>query len=170
MDKGADAALPREISEVVKTHAKIAVGSAASAAIPGVGSTLAVTASAAAIWSMYVRINSKLGLKLSENAIKTIASGAATNLAGYIVMSGAMSAVASFFPGIGSGAAILVMSASMYAITLTSGFVYLKALIALTKNKSNISEGSIKGAIDVVFKDKSVVKSFFDEVKTNYKK
>ncbi len=166
MDKGADAALPREIADVVKTHAKIAVASSAAALIPGVGSTASIAAAAAAIWGMYIRINSKLGLKLSENVIKTIASGVATNLAGYAAASVAAGAVLSFFPG----AAVPVMAAVQYALTITSGYVYLKVLIALSKNKVGISEGSMNSAVNTILKDKSTIKSFFNEVKSNYKK
>ena len=57
MDKGKEEALPQEIADVVKLHAKIAVGSAW---IPVPGADVA--AGAANIWTMYLRINSKLGM------------------------------------------------------------------------------------------------------------
>ena len=96
MDKQADKMLPQEIAEVVKLHSKLAVGSAW-IPIPGAD----VAAGAVTIWTMYTRINKKLGLSLKENVLKTIASGVATNLAGYITISGVASAL-KLIPGLGS--------------------------------------------------------------------
>ena len=87
LDKTANAALPQELADVVKLHSKLAVGSAW-IPIPGVD----VAAGATNIWSMYVRINNKLGISVKENVLKTIASGVATNLASYATMSGVASA------------------------------------------------------------------------------
>ena len=53
MDKMADKNLPEEITEIVKLHAKLAVGSAF-IPLPGID----VAASATSIWTMYLRINS----------------------------------------------------------------------------------------------------------------
>lgn len=80
MDKQADTVLPKDIANVVKTHSKLAVGSAW---IPVPGADVA--AGAITIWTMYTRINDKLGLSIKENVLKTIASGVATNLASLIM-------------------------------------------------------------------------------------
>ena len=76
MDLTADTYLPQEITDVVKLHSKLAVGSAW-IPIPGAD----VAAGAANIWGMYIRINSKLGIPFGENIMKSIGSGVATNLA-----------------------------------------------------------------------------------------
>ena len=81
LDKQAEVMLPQEIADVVKLHSKLAVGSAW---IPVPGADVA--AGAATIWTMYARINSKLGLTLKDNVLKTIASGVATNLVGYVAL------------------------------------------------------------------------------------
>ena len=61
--------------------------------------------------------------------MKSIASGVATNLASGLAMAGVASAL-KFIPGIGSIGGAVLMSASMYGLTLTSGYIYLKALCA----------------------------------------
>ena len=95
LDETADNCLPKEIANVVKTHSKLAVGSAW---IPVPGADVA--AGAAVIWGMYVRINNKLGIPFGENIMKSIGSGVATNLASYLAMTGVASAI-KFIPGIG---------------------------------------------------------------------
>jgi hypothetical protein len=49
--------------------------------VPGFGGLAAAGISARFIWTMYGRINSKIGLPFSENVVKSIATGIATNLA-----------------------------------------------------------------------------------------
>ena len=61
LDKMTDDSLPQEISDVVKLHAKLAVGSAW-VPVPGAD----VDAGAVNIWSMYLRINGKIGMRLGK--------------------------------------------------------------------------------------------------------
>lgn len=165
MDKVADAALPKEIVDIVKLHSKLAVGSAW---IPVPGADIA--AGAATIWGMYIRINNKIGLSFSENVMKTIGSGVATNLVSYVAMSGFASAI-KFIPGIGTIGGALLMSASLYAITLTSGYVYLRAIRALAENKKrNFSGKDLESAVNRELLNKTEVKRFFNESKQTYKK
>lgn len=165
MDKAADEVLPQEIVDVVKLHSKIAVGSAW-VPIPGAD----VAAGAANIWTMYIRINGKLGLSFKENIMKTIGSGVATNLVSYIALSGVASAL-KFIPGIGTVGGAMILSASLYAVTLASGYVYLRALCNMVKKKGgSISGESLKNAVDEVLKEKSVIKEFIEEAKKEYKK
>lgn len=165
LDKEADQYLPNEIAEVVKLHSKLAVGAAW---IPIPGADLA--AGAATIWSMYVRINNKLGFSLKENVLKTVASGVATNLAGYVGMSAAGSLL-KFIPGLGTIGGAVAASACQYALTLGSGYVYLKALCLLADRQGpNINFSGLGSAVKEVLKDESSIKSFMNEAKTEYKK
>lgn len=165
MDKAADDVLPEEIVEVVKLHSKIAVGSAW-VPIPGAD----VAAGAANIWAMYIRINGKIGLSFKENVMKSIGSGVATNLASYIALSGVASAL-KFIPGVGSIGGALILSASLYAVTLASGYVYLQALCTMARKKGgNISGEDLKNAVNDVLKEKEVIKDFIEEAKKDYKK
>ena len=82
MDKLADETLPQEVADVVKLHSKGAgVAGLAAGWAPGVGSTIAVTCAVGFIWTMYGRINGKIGIPLAKNIVKSIASGVCTNLA-----------------------------------------------------------------------------------------
>jgi len=163
LDKVADDTLPQQIVDVVKLHSKLAVGSAW-IPVPGVD----IAASAASIWGMYARINGKIGLPFGENIMKSIASGVATNLASYLAMTGVASAL-KFIPGIGTVGGALVMSAGMYGLTLTSGYIYLKALCALVEKKTDINVGSISDAVNNVMNNKSEIKDFMNEAKKSYK-
>ena len=165
MDKAADSTLPQQIADVVKLHSKLAVGSAW-IPIPGAD----VAAGAANIWGMYARINNKLGIPFGENVLKSIGSAVATNLASYIAFSGFASAL-KFIPGIGSVGGAVLMSASLYAVTLASGWVYLQALSALVKKKgTSFNESDIGNAVNTMLKDKSTIKDFIDSAKKTYKK
>jgi uncharacterized protein (DUF697 family) len=165
MDKTADANLPREIADVVKLHSKLAVGSAW-IPIPGAD----VAAGAATIWGMYVRINNKLSIPFGENVMKSIGSGVATNLASYAAMSGVASAL-KFIPGIGTIGGAVLMSATLYGLTLASGWIYLNALsLVATKKGNTFSASDISKAVNDLLKDKTTIKNFIDEAKKTYKK
>ncbi len=164
MDKGADEMLPKEIVDIVKLHSKLAVGSAW---IPVPGADVA--AGAANIWGMYVRINNRIGLPFKENAIKSIGSGVATNLASYIAVSGIASGL-KFIPGIGSVAGALLISASLYAVTITSGWIYLQALSQLAQRSGpEINMDKLGDAVKSVLSEKGLIKNFISEAKKEYK-
>ena len=163
MDKTADQSLPYKIADVVKLHSKLAVGSAW---IPVPGADMA--AGAANIWGMYVRINSKLGIPFGENIMKSIGSGVATNLVSYLAMSGVASAL-KFIPGIGSFGGAVIMSASLYAVTLASGWIYLQALCTLAERKgATFSASDITNSINEMLKQKSIIKDFINSAKKAY--
>jgi hypothetical protein len=80
LNRTVDANLPQEIADIVKFHSAGAAA-VASGWVPGFGGLAAVGINAGFIWTMYGRINSKIGLPFSENVVKSIATGIATNLA-----------------------------------------------------------------------------------------
>lgn len=165
LDKGADSMLPQKIVDVVKLHSKLAV---ASAWIPVTG--VDVAAGAASIWGMYIRINNKIGLSVKDNVVKTVASGVLTNLAGYVAATGVASAI-KLIPGVGWLAGAVAMSATQYALTLASGYVYLKALTAMAeKNGKNLDMSGLSDAVKQVLKDKGTISEIIDAAKKNYKK
>lgn len=164
MDTTADKIYPNDISDVVKLHSKLAVGSAW---IPVPGADVA--AGAANIWSMYFRINNKLGMKFGESVIKTIASAVCTNLVSYAAVSGVGSAL-KFIPGIGSITGGIVMSAALYAVTIVSGYVYIQALTYLLKNKMKLNNENLTKVLNSFMKENSQeLKNFIKEAKKEYK-
>jgi uncharacterized protein (DUF697 family) len=140
MDNEVDDVLPHEIAEIVKFHSKGAAAAAlASAWIPGAGGTVAVTISAGFIWSMYGRIGEKIGLPFGSNVLKSLASGVATNLASAIVGTIVLSTALSLIPGLGSIGASVIGGATCYALTLASGYIYLKIMTKIFQGRVNLS-------------------------------
>lgn len=172
MDKTADDNLPKDIAEIVKFHAKGATAAAlASAWIPGAGGTAAVVTCAGFIWTMYGRIGAKIDLPISNNILKTLAFGAATNLAAGAIGAVLVSSAISFIPGLGNVGASVIMGGVAYALTLASGFVYLKTMTALFKkglDPTKLSEEELKGVAKDVSKD-SDVKDLLQQARKDFK-
>lgn len=164
LDKTAEQLLPQEIVDVVKLHSKLAVGSAL---IPVPGADVA--AGAANIWTMYGRVNSKVGISLRDNVLKTVGSGVVTNLASYMAMAGLGSAIKAI-PGLGTVTGTALMSASLYAVTLASGYIYVKALTLLAnKGNGSIDITQIDSAVKDILKNKEVIKNFIKAAKSDFK-
>lgn len=165
-NKQADAALPPKIAGIVKTHAALGVASAF-IPIPGVD----MAAAAAVIWGMYIRINNELNMPFQENLVKSVASGVATNLAASVGVT-AVASMLKLIPGLGTVPSIALMSVTTYALTLASGYVYLKALTMLLKQNpaKGISASDWDEAINRVMSDKHDIKSFMGEAKKSYTK
>lgn len=154
MDGTALKVLPEEIAKLVNLRAKLAV---ASAWIPIGG--LDIAAATANVWTMYFKINNMLGLKFSENKIKTIASAVISNLAQNIAVAGVMAGM-KYIPGIGYVAAAGVMSATLYVLTQTSGWIYLKALSTMALKDKDISS-----SVKIVLQDKESINNFIEQSK-----
>lgn len=84
---------------------------------------------------MYIKINKKLGISISENILKTLASGITTNLATHLIGVFTISTALTFFPVIGSTGAVLVMSSVTCALTIVSAGFYLAILTKIFKAK-----------------------------------
>lgn len=164
LDKTAEQLLPQEIVDVVKLHSKLAVGSAL---IPVPSADVA--AGAANIWTMYGRVNSKVGISIRDNVLKTVGSGVVTNLASYMAMAGLGSAIKAI-PGLGTVTGTALMSASLYAVTLASGYIYVKALTLLAnKGNGSIDITQIDSAVKDILKNKEVIKNFIKAAKSDFK-
>ncbi len=164
LDKTAEQLLPQEIVDVVKLHSKLAVGSAL---IPVPGADVA--AGAANIWTMYGRVNSKVGISIRDNILKTVGSGVVTNLASYMAMAGLGSAIKAI-PGLGTVTGTALMSASLYAVTLASGYIYVKALTLLAnKGSGSIDITQIDSAVKEILGNKEIIKNFIKAAKTDFK-
>ena len=165
-NKQLDVLMPAKLAEIVKVHAALGVG-AAWIPIPGAD----MAAGVAAIWGMYYRINGELQLPFAENVVKSVASGVGTNLAAYLGVLGVASML-KFIPGLGTVAGAVAMSAAAYALTLASGYVYMKVLTLLLgqKNANDITQSDLKEAVAQVMSDKDDVKSFIHDAKKSARK
>lgn len=109
-------------------------------------------------------------MKIGENILKTIASAVLTNLAGYVAVLSVGSAI-KFIPGLGTLGSIAIMSGALYAVTLASGYVYLKALTAMVNNGYNIDEQKLKESVNNYMNSNgSEIKDFINAAKKDYKK
>ncbi len=172
MDQVVDDSLPREIANVVKFHSKgAAIAAVAGGWIPGIGGAAAVAVSAGFVWRMYGKINSKLDLKLSKSVVKSVASAVATNLAAGAVGGIVLSIASSLLPGVGSVGATAIAGGVCYALTLTSGFVYLKILTNVFKageDPTSMTADKLKKVAKDVVKNENI-KAVMKEAKADYK-
>lgn len=165
-DKVADKNLPGKLADIVKLHSKIAVGSAF-IPIPGAD----VAAAAANIWTMYVRINKELDLPFSENVMKSLGAGVATNVgsaaAGFIVVGSALK----FIPGLGTVGGIALMAGTIYGVTIAAGIVYMNVVARLLEKKGldNISEADLKAEAEKEMQDKGALRDIIKSAKKDYK-
>jgi hypothetical protein len=109
---------------------------------------------------------------MSSNILKSLASGVATNIASAMAGSFVISTTFSLFPGIGSVGASVVMGGTCYALTLSSGYVYLKIMTKLFSggvDPTKLSEQELNNIAKDVANDsdvKDVMKSAKQEYKT----
>jgi len=167
LDRVADTSLPGNLAQIVKLHSRLAVGSAL---IPIPGADIA--AATANIWTMYVRINKESKLPFSENVMKSIGTGMATNLGTGVIGALAAALLLKLIPIWGTAGGIALMGATIYAVTLASGIIYMNAIAKLLKKKdvSEISDNDLKEAVGKETSDKRAVKDLIKDVKKNAKK
>ena len=163
-EKSTTGDLPQEILDCIRMHGAIAVG-ASVAPIPGA----ATIGSAANVWTMYARINRKIGIELSNNILKSVASGIIANLGSYAVLL-TIGEGLKFLPGVGTLVGAAIDAAILYALTVTSACIYIKALTAMAKKKL-ISEEALGPEVErVLSEDKEEIKAIMREAKKSYKK
>lgn len=126
-------AIPENIVGVVEKHKKIQLAaSLAQSFVPGAG-VAASAAAVASLWKMYYDINNVLGIKVSENAGKSLTSAILTNLSSFAAKGVAtvVSEGAKFIPFVGWLASAGINAASSTAIIYGAAFLYLKALVTM---------------------------------------
>lgn len=145
--------LPEDIEKIVRKHAAIAV---ATAFIPIGG--LDLVAATANVWTMYVRINNALGVKFSDNKMKSIGSAVVSNLVQNLGVAAVV--VALKWNPISYVASVAVLTGALYGLTITAGWVYLKALTNMALN-----DGDIDRSIKEALKDKASISQVYKDNK-----
>lgn len=126
-------AIPENIVGVVERHKKVQLAaSLAQSFVPGAG-VAASAAEVASLWKMYYDINNVLGIKVSENAGKSLTSAILTNLGSFAAkgVATAVSEGAKFIPFVGWIASAGISTATSTAIVYGAAFMYLKALVTM---------------------------------------
>jgi uncharacterized protein (DUF697 family) len=151
INKVASDALPEDIEKIVLRHAKIAI---AAGFIPFGG--LDVAAATANVWAMYISINNAIGVKFSENIMKSIGSAVVANV---IQNLGIMAIVSVLkWNPIAYPVSVAIMASVLYALTIVSGWVYLKALANMAENDDDISS-----SVKLTLQKYSDIKSLFNK-------
>jgi len=142
-----------EVAKIVKQHGAACTAAAAAALCPGAGPTICMVAQTTLVYTMYLRMNQALGIKLGKNVVKALASAAISNIisnAGSFLLSFVGATVLSIIPVVGNYASALLMFGVSYATVMIAAMCYGKTLLALSKAGSNVesmTEDEIKKAM-----------------------
>lgn len=164
-----------DIEEIINDHALGAATSAAATAwIPGVGAGIALSVGVSAfIWTMYVRISGRLGIKLSKKKLKFFCSGMLSELTitvGSALLAVPAASAVSLIPGIGSVAAVLLGAGINYAVVTIGGIVFINVISSLIgegADISNMSDEELKARMEKVM-DGQDVKKMMKEARGEY--
>lgn len=129
--------LPEQLISVVDKHKKIQLSaSLAQSFIPG-ASVAATAAAVASLWKMYYDINQVLGIRISENAGKSLTSAVLTNLSSFAAQGVAttVSEGVKFIPFVGWLASAGISTVTSTAIIYGAAYLYMKALCAMYSAK-----------------------------------
>lgn len=167
-DKLGKKVLPQEIVSIVQQHS---VAGTASAIIPAPGAGM--VAAIANVWAMYARINSKMGIEMSEYdgklVAKTILSGVTANL-GSAAVGALIGEGLKFIPVVGTVAGIALTGAVFYATTIVSALIYLEVLGVLISKHLSMNSSEVAEAVKVVIaENKGELKDIYNESKKSYK-
>lgn len=144
-----------------------AVAGALSGWIPGAGGTVAWAAGTGIVISMYISINKRLGIKLSEAFLKgflaSLVAEAGANI-GVAIAEG----VISLIPVAGSIISATMALATQFAFTYIAGYIYIQFLVKALKAKVDINNLS-KEEMEQFVK-KTVDETDFNKLKEEAKK
>ena len=152
IDSVASGVLPEDIEKVVLRHAKIAF---ASAFIPIGG--LDVIAATANVWAMYISINNTLGLKFSDHLLKSIGSAIVSNIVQNVGLMSVISALK--WNPVSWPISVAILTSSLYALTIASGWIYLTALANMAQHDNDITS-----PVKDILRNKADIKRLFDKL------
>lgn len=157
-----------ELSEIVKEHA-IAGVAAGFVPVPGMD----VAALGAVVFTMYARINVALGIKLRENAVKSIATAIGTNMITYlpgVAVGKAVGTALKFVPGLGTVAGIALDAAVNLGLLYAMGVIYAKSIVLLVEAGEPVTEASLRDQAKKVSRDRHLVRGAFERGKAEGKR
>ena len=135
MNKGSEILLGEEIAKIVQTHSiGVAISYILGLWMLESESDILIISQLICIgfiWSMYYRINSKLGVPFVKNIFESIGIAVCTNIAMGIVVLIAEMIIFSIVPYLGILVDTAIWGLLGYASALASGIIYLKILAAI---------------------------------------
>ena len=131
--------LPEQLISVVDKHRKIQLSASLAQSlvpIPGVG-LAASSVVVGSLWKMYYDINQVLGIRISENAGKSLTSAVLTNLGSFAAQGVAttVSEGVKFIPFVGWLASAGISTVTSTAIIYGAAYLYMNALCAMYRAK-----------------------------------
>ena len=151
--------------QVILKHAGIAAGACAvGIAFPALEVPAIIVASFGAVWAMYIQLCKCLGIELSDNLLKVLASAAISNITINLASAYALEVVASMLPGIGHITGTVLTFSCVYL----AGMMFMSLLLALAKNGQKIeemSEEELKSAL----REQTPTKEDMKDAKTAFK-
>lgn len=162
------------VEKTIQTCSILAAATGVGASLFPGGALVMSAASVAAIWGMYIKINKDLGISISDNKLKSLASAMLTNLiagAGAYLAGLAAALVLGFIPGLHT-IAIPIQAMIAYIAVFASGVLYIKFLTKLFKAQGGFEiddDDQMDSVIKDVIRDTDM-KSLIDECKDSYKK
>jgi len=154
--------------ETIRQHSYISATCGVLVIAPGVD----ILAFVANTWTMYARINSALGISLSKNILKSVASAIGTNVLSIIpgmILGSVGGSILKIFPVLGTAGGMAVTGATFYAISTVMGWTYLKAIMFLVSSNVPINEKNLKVATKEVAKDKDFIREIYNSAKSDFK-
>ncbi|NJN13749.1 MAG: hypothetical protein HC815_40055, partial [Richelia sp. RM1_1_1] len=124
-------------------------------------------------WTMYARINSALGISLSKNILKSVASAIGTNILSVIpgmILSSVGGSILKVVPIVGTVRGMAITGTTFYALSTVMGWTYLKAITSLVSSNEPIDEKNLKNITKQVAKDKDFVRKIYNAAKSDFKK
>lgn len=151
-----------ECEKIIVRRAGFASATGAFSGIPGAGGVIAMAATSAIVISMYVSINKRLELKLSEAFLKGFLAVLVAEAGAYIGVA-VIEGVISLIPGPGTIISIVSGVAAQFAFTYISGYIYIQFLVKALKANVDIEKLS-KVEVEQFVK-KTVEETDFDKLK-----
>ncbi len=161
-----------KVGKIIQSRAIISAASGVGAAIfPGVGGFVAATVAVGVVWEMYVQINKELGISISDNKLKSLASAMLANLlsnVGNIFLSALAVGIASVIPGLNMFLAP-IQAVISYIVVFAAGILYVKILTKVFKAQGSFGgDNDMSGLVKAVI-DETDMKSMVEELKDSYK-
>ena len=168
IDEKADEKLKSEIYNTIVVHAMgAAAAGAASGWVPGAGGTALMAVTAGFIWDMYVKVGAKVGIRFSDDILKSIASGIGANLATTVVGMFVTTTITSFVPFLN----IIIAPTVAFCMVWASAFIYIGFLVKIFEkdmNFQNLNKDDINDMTEEVIKDADI-SEIIKEAKQAYK-
>lgn len=162
-----------KVGDIIQSRAIVSAAAGIGAAIlpTGGGSLIAAAVAVGAVWEMYFQINRELGISISDNKLKSLASAILSNLlanAGSALLILATAFLGGMIPVVNTlMAPIQAMIA--YIAVFAAGILYLKLLTNLFKAQGSFDMSNFdeKEEVKKVIEE-SDIDSMIDELKDSY--